>query len=150
MDIKRLLPGDEELASTAINAVKPSAERDNKNVTVERMRDFLGRDDNFLIVAIDTDAPVGFASAYKLDRVDRDQSMMLFYEIEVMKSYRRHSIARAMISKLKEICKEQHIKKMWVCTNESNIPAMQLYESIGAKRINQDDVIFAYQFNDFA
>jgi hypothetical protein len=39
------------------------------------------RPENVFIVAIDSTEPVGYAVAYLLDRIDRDQRMMFFYEI---------------------------------------------------------------------
>ncbi|NIM99991.1 MAG: GNAT family N-acetyltransferase [candidate division Zixibacteria bacterium] len=142
--VKRLLPGDEELGQRAINTVKPAQERNHEDVTVDYIHKFLEQEKNVLIVASEHGHPVGFALAYELDRVDRDRPMMLFYEIAVLKSHQRRGIARAMIGKLKEVCREQKVMKMWVCTSKSNTAAMHLYESTGGRPGGGDDVMFVY------
>lgn len=148
--VKRLSPGDEELAQRAINIVKPAEERNHTDVTVDYMRKFLRQVNNVLVVAGEQGRPVGFALAYKLDRVDRDQAMMLFYEIAVLKSHQRHGIARAMIGKLKEVCREQKVMKMWVCTSKSNTAVVHLYESTGGRPGGDDDVMFVYSSDSLA
>jgi aminoglycoside 3-N-acetyltransferase I len=144
VEVKRLLPGDQELARRAINTVKPAQERNHGNVTVDYMRRFLKQEKNVLIVATEQQHPVGFALAYRLDRVDRDQAMMLFYEIAVLESHRRRGIAAAMVNRLKEICRQHKIMKMWVCTGKSNAAAIHLYRSTGGRQRSDEDVMFIY------
>jgi aminoglycoside 3-N-acetyltransferase I len=143
-EVKRLLPGDEELAQRAINTVKPAQERNQEDVTAEYMRRFLQQEKNVLIVATEQGRPVGFALAYRLDRVDRDRAMMLFYEIAVLESHRRRGIAAAMVNGLKEICRQHRVMKMWVCTGKSNAAAMHLYRSTGGRQGSDEDVMFTY------
>ncbi|HKC63312.1 MAG TPA: GNAT family N-acetyltransferase, partial [Pyrinomonadaceae bacterium] len=71
-------------------------------------------------------------------------SKMFLYEIEVAASHQRRGIARALIKELEHICKDGAFKSMFVFTNESNFPAMELYAATGAKRENTDDVMFVY------
>jgi aminoglycoside 3-N-acetyltransferase I len=143
--VRRLLSGDEKLAQGAVNTIKPAEERNHKEVTTEHMRDFLKQDNHVLIMAHEEEHPVGFALAYLLDRVDRDQPMMLFYEIEVLESHKRRGVAAAIINKLKEICQDQNVMKMWVYTSKSNAAAMQLYKSTGGKQESDEDVLFVYE-----
>jgi GNAT superfamily N-acetyltransferase len=97
-----------------------------------------------LVLAID-EVPVGFAVGYMLDRIDRDQPMMFFYEIGVAESRRQEGIGRQLIEVLKGICRDENIMKMWVPTARSNIAATALYASTGGVPLpNDDEVTYAY------
>ena len=93
---------------------------------------FLSRPENVWIVAVDDGVPVGYLLAYLLDRVDRDQQMMFFYEIGVAESHRRRGVGKRLIGELKSICREADVMKMWVPTGRSNVAATRLYTSTGA------------------
>jgi ribosomal protein S18 acetylase RimI-like enzyme len=144
-EVKRLKSQDAELAQRAINTLKPAQERNHKDVTADYMRIFLGDDKNILILGMEGHSPVGFALAYLLDRVDRNQAMMLFYEIVVSDRHRAHGIGKMMVNELKRIGLELNVTKIWVLTNKSNSAAVNLYRSTGAKPVGDDDVMFVYE-----
>jgi ribosomal protein S18 acetylase RimI-like enzyme len=152
MEINRLQPGDETLADKAIQILKT----DGYPSTVcepgySYVVNFLENPSNYFIVATESGAPIGFVLAYELERLDRLQPMMLFYEINVLKSKRRQGIAKAMINLLKTICQERNILKMWVLTNKANQAAMRTYESTGGQLVKEDDmVMFVYYPEEFA
>jgi ribosomal protein S18 acetylase RimI-like enzyme len=150
MQARRLAPQDAELAALAVNMVKPEEERDGNDVSVEYMRRWLHNAANILIVATQGEIPIGFAAAYELDRIDRDQSMVLFYEIEVGDGHRRQGVGRALVEELKSICARDGVLKMWVETDESNIPGLRLYESAGGLRGKPGSLSFAWRKDDFA
>jgi len=149
IEVKRLKPKDTELAKRAINALKPAPEPDHKNVTADYLRDFLEEDKNILILALEDHSPVGFALAYLLDRVDRNQTMILFYEIIVSPIHRRHGLGTKMVNELKRIGHDLNVMKIWVLTNKSNTAAVGLYESTGARQAGDDDVLFVYGADSF-
>ena len=94
--------------------------------------------------------PVGFLLAYLLDRADRDQQMMLLYEIGVTESHRRRGIGTQMITQLKGLCWAQNVMKMWVPTGRSNLAATRLYASTGAIPLpDGDEVTYAYTRQSF-
>src|SRR5262249_61472501 len=95
------------------------------------MSRLLSRPQNVLLVATEEGAPVGYIVAYLLDRIDRDQKMMFFYEIGVKKSHRRRGIGKKLIAYLKEVCREADLMKMWVPTSRANVAAARLYERTG-------------------
>jgi aminoglycoside 3-N-acetyltransferase I len=106
---------------------------------------FLSRAENVLIVALDDTHPVGYLVAYLLDRIDRDQRMMLFYEIEVTQSHRRRGIGTRLVHELKSICGVEDVMKMWVPTGRSNVAATRLYERTGGVPLpSGDEVTYAY------
>ena len=111
---------------------------------------FLSRPENVLIVAFDDGVPVGYLLAYLLDRVDRDQHMMFFYEIGVAESQRRQGVGKRLIGELKSICREADVMKMWVPTGRSNVAATRLYTSTGAVPLpSGDEVTYAYPRESF-
>ena len=143
IEIRRLGRKDGDLALEAISQFKTEDWEDGKpkSLTENYLARFLRYDDHFLIIAIDDAEPVGYLLAYELPRIDRDQTMMLFYEIGVAESQRRQGIGAAMIDELRSICRERNIMKMWVQTSESNEAAMRLYQSTGGARGEEDDLV---------
>jgi ribosomal protein S18 acetylase RimI-like enzyme len=148
-EIRRLGPDDYALAREAIQQLKAV---DNRGLPdADHLRRFLARPENVLIVASRGATPVGFALAYILDRVDRDEKMVMFYEIEVAATDRRRGIGREMVETLKGVCRTAPTMKMWVLTDRSNTPAMKLYESTGGQtNSHHDDVCFVYSSDRFA
>ncbi|MGB7054127.1 MAG: GNAT family N-acetyltransferase [bacterium] len=146
MLVKRLGIGDEILARQAINRLKTETPLDVKDkLNSEYLEHFLRCDGNYLLVAIIDKEPVGFVLAYRLMRVDREQDMMLFYEIVVGEKYRHQGIGRELISQLKEICRQKKIMKMWVSADKSNVAAMELYRSTGGvENTGGAEVSFTY------
>lgn len=141
MDIKRLLTED------AIIACEISALFKSRHAGQEYMQKFLSHESNYFIAAFEKEKPVGFILGYRLERVDTLRPMMFLYEIEVIEPYRKKGIAKALVNELHKICKEHHYLKMFVVTNESNLPAMALYQSTGGKRKYKDDVVFRYDYS---
>ena len=143
MEVRRLRTHEAHLGLDALRLLKgPDG---YPMPSVEYLSRFLTRSDNVLIVAIDGDQPVGYLVAYLLDRVDRDQQMMFFYEISVAETHHRRGVGAAMIRLLKACCREQGVMKMWVHTNKSNIAAMGLYQSTGGEADpSGDEITFLY------
>jgi ribosomal protein S18 acetylase RimI-like enzyme len=103
-----------------------------------------------LLVAVEADAPVGYVVAYLLDRVDRAQRMMFFYEIGVAESHRRRGIGTKLVRELKCICRANDVMKMWVPTGRSNVAAARLYASTGAVPLaSGDEVTYVYPRESF-
>ncbi len=81
MEVRRLGSDD---AQSGVDAIRLLKALDGDPIpSAQYLRRFLSRPENVLIVAFDDGVPVGFLLAYLLDRVDRDQQMMFFYEIGV-------------------------------------------------------------------
>ncbi len=146
MLVKRLAIGDEGLARQTITTLKTETPRDvSEDLKVEYLEHFLRCDNNYLLVALIDEEPVGFVLAYRLMRVDRAQDMMLFYEVVVDEKHRHQGVGRALIFRLKQICHEKKIMKMWVSTNRSNAAAVALYKSTGGiEDKHGDELSFTY------
>ncbi len=148
MIIQRLYSHDAEIAYqvlTQIKFVEDGTEHLGKRLTIEYLQDFLKNNRHYLLAALDDNTPIGFILAYRLQRVDRDQNMMFFYEINVAEKYRKKGVGIALINKLKEMCKQENIFKMFVLTNRSNTAAYNLYKKTGGiPDTAGDEVTFVY------
>ena len=138
--VRRLGPEDAALAAVALRLVKESA----PDVAEDRLRGFLEKPENVLIVAEEDGGPAGFLVAYALDRVDRDRQMVCLYEIGVLAEKRRRGLAAAMIDALLAGCRAQGVMKTWVITDRANEPAMRLYARTGGRPDAGDDVVFVW------
>ena len=150
MIVKRLNADDAEIARTAIQKLKVETPAELRaNLSTDYLHEFLSCEWNYFLAASIDEQPVGFILAYRLMRVDRNQDMMLFYEIVVDEKYRNRGVGALMINELKRICRDEKILKMWVLTNRSNLAAMALYgQTGGIEDTNGDEVTFTY-FPDF-
>jgi ribosomal protein S18 acetylase RimI-like enzyme len=146
MLVKKLGIGDEILAQQAITTLKTETPVDvREKLNVEYLEHFLRCDNNCLLVALVDERPVGFILAYRLMRVDREQDMMLFYEVVVNEKYRHQGVGKELILHLKQICREKRIMKMWVSADKSNAAAVALYKSTGGiEDRHGDELSFTY------
>jgi ribosomal protein S18 acetylase RimI-like enzyme len=148
MYVVRIGPSEAEIGVEAIRLLKsphgypvPSADYINRTFS---------RPHNIFLVAIDGTEPIGYVIAYLIDRIDRDQQMMLLYEIEVRGPHRRRGVGKQLITELKDICREANAMKMWASTSRSNTAANRLYESTGGKPFPEgDEVTFGYSREEF-
>lgn len=120
----------------AVNAMKTiKCVVDNLPVelaTPTAMRLFLANPLNYLLVAVDGERALGYLFAYELQRPDREQSMIFLYDITVLEEHRKKGAGTALVERLKALCSNKHIMKMFVPTSRSNIPAVSLYQKTGA------------------
>ena len=132
---RRLGPADSELARAVVARFK-SARPGSKYA-----RQWLESDRHILVVALDAGAPVGWVYGYELPRVDRKETMFLLYEIDVDEVYRRRGIGTELLRRFRDLAPGA----VWLLTNESNEPAMRLYQSAGGERPNDDDAMFRFK-----
>jgi GNAT superfamily N-acetyltransferase len=132
-----------DLAVNAMKTIKCAV--DNLPVeltTPTAMRLFLASPLNYLLVAVDDERAIGYLFAYELQRPDREQSMMFLYDITVIDECRKKGVGTALVERLKALCNNKHIMKMFVPTGRSNIPAVSLYEKTGAIISTDTDGVF--------
>lgn len=142
--IRRLQPGDEQLALQVVSDLVPIDERDGRGPSTGHLQLLLGQDTNYLIVAISGNAPVGFLTAYRMPALSCDASMVYIFEIEVASSYQRQGIGKQLINLLKKLCLESDVEDIWVGTENENVAAKRLYESTGGICKYPDQCEFVY------
>jgi ribosomal protein S18 acetylase RimI-like enzyme len=146
--VSRLGPDDAALAVETVRLLK--APDGYPIPSVAQLSSFLSREENVLIAAVDGGVPVGFVVAYLLDRIDREEPMMLFYEVGVAASHRRRGVGTRLVNKLKSICRVEDVMKMWVPTGRSNVAATRLYPSTGGvASSSEDEVTYTYPQETF-
>jgi ribosomal protein S18 acetylase RimI-like enzyme len=105
---------------------------------------FLQNPDNALFVAFELAQPVGFVTAYRLQRFDQKKAEVLLYEIGVHEEFRRKGIAKALISTLKAWSKEIDVRELWVLTEKDNLAARNLYHSTDGIEDGPDTTMFTF------
>ena len=111
-------------------------------VSLDRCRAMLAHPGTLAVAALDQGRPVGLAVGYLLER-PRGRALYL-HEIDVHPDFRRRGLAAGMLEFLKRHGREQGLSRIFLFTNQENIPAMELYRKTGARRPNRDDVLFEY------
>jgi ribosomal protein S18 acetylase RimI-like enzyme len=135
LSIARLTPDEWQKAQASIELFWDVAP--NQETIVK----FLSNSQHILLSAELDNLPVGQVIAYILDRWDKNESMLFLYSIDVAETHQRRGIGKALIAAVRKIGQAQGCSEAFVFTNESNLPAMQLYQSTGGKRSNPDDVV---------
>lgn len=105
IEVRRLRPGGAAIGVRTIQLLKAS--EGYPTPTPEYFKAFLSKAENVFVVAIDGE-PVGYAVGYLLDRIDRGQRMMVFYEIGVAESRRREGVGRRQEEYVVDIRRREH------------------------------------------
>ncbi len=148
VDVRRLQPGDEQVALQIVRQLMPAAERDGREPSIEHLRDLLARETNILIMAATAGMPVGFLTAYRMPTLCCDASMVYLFEIEVAPPFRRQGIAKQMVNLLRTLCEDSDVEDIWVGTGNDNIAARRLYESTDAVRAYSNQSEYMYQLKE--
>ncbi len=85
------------------------------------------------LVATDQGKAVGGIAAYELEKFEQERSEIYIYDLAVSEQHRRKGIATALIRTLTEIAKERGAYVVYVQADKVDLPAIQLYESVGTK-----------------
>ncbi len=136
---------DIKYAMEAISIVKH--EEDNNPLSLiseDAMISFLSKPYNYIIVALFQRKVVGYIVAYELEKAAYNTKHMFFYEIEVLKKYRRNGIGYSLVEYLKNMSRRKNIAEIFVITDSSNKAARALYKKAGGKYLTEksDDLIF--------
>jgi ribosomal protein S18 acetylase RimI-like enzyme len=133
--IRLLAPGDE-------GVVRELAEYDGPGDPEGLLAD----PRSLLLVAFDTDRPVGFVLAHELPRRHGDRANLFVYEVDIAESHQRRGIASALLARLAELARERAIRVGFVLTEPDNEPANALYRSLGGT--SQLDVEWTFSYAD--
>ena len=115
------------------------------SASTENLAAYLADPNCILLVAEVDGEPVGQIVGHVLKRLDSKNPMLFLFSIDVVESQRRKSVARRLIQEFRKIGKEAGCDSSFVFTNESNTPAMQMYQALDGVRTNPDDVMFKWE-----
>jgi ribosomal protein S18 acetylase RimI-like enzyme len=94
--------------------------------------DFLRRPGHVLLMATSHDgAGIGFVSGVEMRHPDKDPEMFI-YELGVDESWRRHGVAKALLSAIRDVAVQRGCTGMWTGTEADNEAALATYRSLGA------------------
>ncbi len=100
-----------------------------------------------MLVAFDSERPVGFVLAHDLPRRHGDRSGLFVYEVDVAATHRRRGVARALLERLAALARERGIRQGYVLTEVGNAPANALYEALGGT-VEGTDVVWKFAYTD--
>ena len=86
-----------------------------------------------IVAALNGNEVVGGLAAYELDKFEQDRREIYIYDLAVAEKHRRKGIARNLISALRDIAKQRKAYVIYVQADTQDLPAIRLYESLGAR-----------------
>jgi len=138
VEIKILRPGDEHvLANVAADVFDDPVDR---YATTE----FLRNSRHHLVVALENDLVVGFASAVRYVHPDEPRPELWINEVGVAPTHRGRGIGKALLRALLDVARQLGCLEAWVLTDRQNVAAMQLYTSVG-NEAPSDHVMFTFR-----
>jgi aminoglycoside 6'-N-acetyltransferase I len=123
-------------------------EQERPVLNIQNIESFLSGKANYLLAYIEDARIIGLALAYTLQRYDGKADMMYLHEVDVIEPARRKGIGKALIENIRDLCRAEGIMKLFLITNKSNIPAVGLYESLGASASSEDDLVYSLSFSE--
>ena len=105
---------------------------------------FLADPRHRLVVAVDEDVVVGFASAVVYVHPDEAAPEMWINEVGVAPTHQRRGIGSRLIREMLDEARSSGCAEAWLLTERSNIPAMSLYRSLGGVEGAPDSIIFTF------
>jgi ribosomal protein S18 acetylase RimI-like enzyme len=98
-----------------------------------------------LVVALDGDTVVGFASGVHYLHPDKPPELFI-NEVGVAPSHRRQGVGKEMLQALMDQGRALGCAQAWVLTSRSNAAAMRLYASLGGQDASEEaQVMFEFQ-----
>ena len=112
-------------------------------VVPARAREFLADSRHHLVVAIEENSVIGFATAIHYVHPDKAPELWIA-EVGVLEDFRQRGVARDLMRRLLALGSELGCVEAWVLTEKQNGAAIRLYESVGGQR-EDEPVMFSFQ-----
>jgi ribosomal protein S18 acetylase RimI-like enzyme len=125
VEIRILGPGDEAVLARVAGDVF------DDDVVAELSAEFLQDDRHHIVVALQEELVVGFASGVHYVHPDKPPELWI-NEVGVAPSHQRRGVGRQVLRTMLRLGAELGCRAAWVLTSWSNRPAMGLYASVGA------------------
>jgi ribosomal protein S18 acetylase RimI-like enzyme len=119
---------------------------DTQDWDLESTKNFVSNEKNILIIAFVGDEIAGFIFGWEVPRLEKAKHFYID-EVATTEKFQRQGIATKMFDLLKKIMTEEKFELMYVLTEEDNIPACKLYESLDTNVERENGVVmFEYKF----
>jgi len=106
--------------------------------------EFLNDPRHHIVVAIEEDKVIGFASAVHYVHPDKPAELWID-EVGVSPAYQNKGVGKAIMKELLQLGKGLGCVNAWVLTDRTNAPANGLYKSVGGEIAEGDTIM--YEFN---
>ena len=106
-------------------------------------REFLADPRHHIVVALDNDVIIGFASAVHYIHPDKPPELWI-NEVGVADSYQGKGIGKAIMKEMLKLGQSLGCVSAWVLTDKNNVAANGLYKSVGG-RISEEETVM-YEF----
>lgn len=136
--IRHLGPGDEAVLANVAGGVFDEV------VDPKLVHEFLHDPRHYIVVALDGDLVVGMVSGLHYLHPDKPHEFFV-NEVGVDDAYRRRGIAKALMRAMLDQARSLGCTTAWLGTERSNIEAMALYTSMGAREGDPDPVFFEFE-----
>ena len=131
MLIRRLVPGDRELARTTFAMMADVFEERRRPLPDDYVDALLGRADFWAIAAVDDDGPVGGITAHVLPMTRSPSRELFVYDVAVREDRQRRGIGRAMLVELCAQAAREWIANVFVAVADEDVHATDFYRGVG-------------------
>lgn len=139
LTVRRLLSVDASLAAQLNRLFDEGMDWDEREG-----RRFLADPANLLVVAFWGDEACGFATAHRLQRVDRRRAEVLLYEMAVADSYQRRGIGAALVEEINRWAAGVGADEVWVLAEGDDDRAHAFYRAIGGQPDERGAMMFTF------
>lgn len=106
---------------------------DLESVNTRNIKFLLASPHFVCIVALNGDEIVGGITGYELRMYDRPGSAMYLYDLAVAEKNRRQGIGSRLLQELRDYCRRQGVREIFVQADISDAHALAFYDSLGGK-----------------
>lgn len=105
--------------------------------------EFLADPRHHIVVAIQDDTMIGFASAVHYIHPDKPAELWM-NEVGISPNHQRQGVAKAILKEMLRLGKRLGCVSAWVLTDRSNLAANRLYSSVGGRLDPGDTVMYEF------
>jgi len=129
--IKRLGSADVLLASTTLQLMAEVFEEPCEPLREPYLQRLLGREDFWLLAALDGDRPVGGLTAWALPLTRVESSEIFIYDLAVHPRSQRKGVGRRLVQELRRLAAVRGMLVAWVPADNEDEHALEFYRAIG-------------------
>ncbi len=138
LEIRVLRPGDESvLGHVALDVF-------DELIDLQLAREFLRDEHHHLVVALETDLVIGFASGVTYLHPDKPLELWI-NEVGVAPTHQRRGVGRDLVNALLDLGRTLGCQAAWVLTERSNTSARRLYAAAGGLESTEDTILYAFE-----
>ena len=108
------------------------------------LSDLLAYPATYVFLAWQGRAAVGYLSAYRFPRVERQGDQVYLFDIVVAPGARRRGMGRRLVESLLEACRADGVTLVWAGTALDNVAAQRTFEAVGGRRISETYVEYEF------